>query len=159
MSLQISNDFRTIAIPDDITFLGVEGDKNVKTLDFTMPSQADGIDLSGYDITINFKNIERGRVRKSEGSYVIAAAAVLDGTISFSWQIEERACRYHGDTWFSVSLKNGGSNTFNTQWVSLPVLKKQACRYPSEDVLDGEILNLDMGSAKLLVSSEILTIS
>ena len=59
MSLQIDNDLRTIAIPEDVTFLGVAGDKNVRVLEFTMPSTYGDIDLSDYDIVVNFKNIER----------------------------------------------------------------------------------------------------
>ena len=84
MSLQIDNDLRTIAIPENITFLGVAGDKNVRVLEFTMPSTYGDIDLSEYDIVINYKNIERGRMRKSKGSYAIAGAAALDGTQNIS---------------------------------------------------------------------------
>lgn len=159
MSLQIDNDLRTISIPEDITFLGVAGDKNVRFLEFTMPSTYGDIDLSGYDIVINYKNIERGRMRKSEGSYAIAGAAVLDDTITFAWQIGADPCKYHGDTWFSVSLINGDSNVFNTQWVSLPVLQKQMCRQPAENEAGGETIVIDVGNVTLSVSDENLIIT
>lgn len=159
MSLQIDNDLRTITIPEDVTFLGVAGDKNVRVLEFTMLSAYGNIDLSGYDIVINYKNIERGRMRKSEGSYAIAGAAALDGTITFAWQIGAETCKYHGDTWFSVSLINGGSNIFNTQWVSLPVLQKQMCQHPAENEAGNETIVIDMGNVTLSVNEENLIIA
>lgn len=158
MSLQIDNDLRTIAIPENITFLGVAGDKNVRILEFTMPSAYGNIDLSDYDIVINYKNIERGRMRKSEGSYAIAGTTVLNGSITFAWQIGAEPCKYRGDTWFSVSLVNE-DNVFNTQWVRLPVLQKQMCRKSAENEAGGEIIVIDMGNVTLSVSDENLIIT
>ena len=98
-------------------------------------------------------------MRKREGSYAIAGAAVLDDTITFAWQIGADPCKYHGDTWFSVSLINGDSNVFNTQWISLPVLQKQMCRQPTENAASGETIVIDMGNVTLSVSDENLIIT
>ncbi len=157
-SLIIDNDSRTIAIPEDVICIGVEGDKDVNILEFTMPATYGDMDLSEYDIVIQYENIERGRMHKSEGTCAVLGAAIVDDQITFSWVVGEEACRYHGITRFSVCLINGGNNIFHTRWACLPVLRNQIGRYPTPDKYVGDII-IDLGNVGISVEDEILMIS
>ena len=54
--LVIDNDLRTIIIPSSLQIVGVESDEDVRRLNFQMPKQYGEVDLSEFDIRINFMN-------------------------------------------------------------------------------------------------------
>lgn len=122
-TLVIDNDLRTITIPPSVTSLGVESDADVHRLHFRMPSTYGDIDLSKFNIRINFMNA------KGTGDiYQVKDAATADGSITFSWLVGRSAVAYKGAVRFIVCLKqkdNAGKVTkeFNTTLATLPVLE------------------------------------
>lgn len=120
----IDNDLRTINIPASINNLGVESDDDVLTVQFQMPGTYCGIDLSKFNIRINYLNAA------GEGDYhdVDDAAVQSDGTIRFSWTIGRHAASVVGNVEFNICLKKTDSSgkvlkEFNTTPASLPILK------------------------------------
>ena len=122
----ISDDLRTMTIPDDITLLGVESDDDVNKIAFQMPKEYSGFDLSTFSVRVNFMNAN------GEGDMYIADDVEVDGDdpslMTFTWLVGRTACAYKGDTKFIVCLKkfDDDSNViqeFNTTVYSLPVLE------------------------------------
>ncbi len=118
----IDNKLRTITMPSSIT-LGVESDDDVNRLHFQMPQKLGDVDLSKFDIYINYMNAN------NEGNiYIVEDKAVSGGNITFSWLVGRSATKYKGDTKFIVCMKlcDGRGvvqQEFNTTVVSLKVLE------------------------------------
>lgn len=118
----IDNKLRTITMPSSIT-LGVESDDDVNRLHFQMPQKLGDVDLSKFDIYINYMNAN------NEGNiYIVEDKAVAGGNITFSWLVGRSATKYKGDTKFIVCMKlcDGRGvvqQEFNTTVVSLKVLE------------------------------------
>lgn len=114
---------RKITIPKTISLLGVESDESVQKLKFSMPRHYNGIDLSEYDIRINYENA------KGEGDVSAGADVnVTSDTITFTWIVGRFAVMYEGNVTFVVCLRkiddNGDVvNEFNTTRTTLPVAK------------------------------------
>ena len=98
-TLVIDNDLRTIKIPSSITLLGVESDDDVNTLKFKMPKTYKGIDLSEFEVHVNFRN-----ANGDLGLYIVQDATVDGDNIKFSWIVGRQACAYNGITRFIVCL-------------------------------------------------------
>lgn len=98
-TLVIDNNLRTITIPSSVTLLGVESDDNVNTLKFKMPKTYNGIDLSTFEVHINFRN-----ANGDLGLYIVQDATVDGDNIKFSWVVGRQACAYNGTTRFIVCL-------------------------------------------------------
>jgi len=120
----IDSDLRTIKIPANITNLGVQSDDDVLTVYFQMPGTYCGVNLSEFNIRINYLNAA------GEGDYhdVDDAAVQSDGTIRFSWTIGRHAASVVGTVEFNVCLKKSDSSgnvikEFNTTTASLPILE------------------------------------
>ena len=118
----IDNDMRTITVPEDIRLLGVESDKEVRRLRFRMPATYGEVDLSEFELRINYLNAAgRGDI------YIVKDKETKDGTIEFSWLVGEFATMYKGIVQFIVCAKkiNGSviEKEFNTTRASLPVLE------------------------------------
>lgn len=120
--ITIDNDLRTIIIPASITLLGVVSDENVQTLHFQMPKTYKGLDLSEFDVRINYMNANNvGDV------YAVDDNEVSGENIVFTWTVGRVACMYKGNTKFIVCLKKEDASgnvlkEFNTSLTSLPVL-------------------------------------
>lgn len=115
---------RKIHIPDSITHLGVESDEDVMKLLFDLPRFYGDIDLSEFEININYKNAKGGG-----DVFKVEDIVVGEELISFSWLIGRFATAYAGNVKFSVCLKkydtgesDGIGQEFNTQPEELPVL-------------------------------------
>jgi hypothetical protein len=121
--ITIDSDLRTINIPPTIKLLGVESDKDVRRLNFKMPATYGDIDLSGFDIRINYVNANaRGDV------YEVEDEEVEGDHITFSWLVGRFALQHRGTVRFIVCLRelSGGGDVlreFNTTVASLPVLE------------------------------------
>jgi len=99
-TIVIDSDLRTINIPSTIKLLGVESDKDVKRLYFRMPATYGEVDLSSFDIRINYLNA------KTKGDvYPVTDKAVADGNITFSWLVGKFALQYKGSVKFIVCLR------------------------------------------------------
>lgn len=119
----IDNDLRTIIIPASITLLGVESDENVQTLHFQMPKTYKGLDLSEFDIRINYMN-----ANNVGDTYAVDDSEISGENIVFTWTVGRVACMYKGNTKFIVCLKKKDASgnvlkEFNTSLTSLPVLE------------------------------------
>lgn len=114
---------RKITIPKTISLLGVESDESVQKLKFSMPRHYNNIDLSEYDIRINYENANK------EGDVSPAAdVTVTSDTITFTWIVGRFAVMYEGEVTFVVCLRkiDGDGeivNEFNTTRTTLPVAK------------------------------------
>lgn len=121
--LRISNDLRTIDIPEEVSIIGVENDDDVLRLHFEMPQHYGEFDLSEFLLRVNFINAQK------EGDiYRVADATTRDGHIYFSWLVGRTATRYKGDTTFIVCARKISADglvekEFNTTIASLKVLE------------------------------------
>lgn len=116
---------RTIIIPDSVKHLGVTSDEDVMKVLFELPRFYGDIDLSEFEININYKNA------KGYGDVSPATDITLEpGIITFAWAIDRYVTAYAGKVKFSVCLKNPDTNEsdgigqeLNTQPAELPVLE------------------------------------
>lgn len=121
--LVIDNDLRTITIPKSIKALGVESDDEVHRLQFRMPRMCGDVDLSAFNIRVNYMNAKR------EGDiYVVTDKKILSNSITFSWLVGRNALAYKGNVNFIVCLKESNASgdvlrEFNTTVATLPVLE------------------------------------
>lgn len=122
----INDDLRTMQIPSDIVLLGVESDDDVNKIEFQMPKEYCGFDLSTFEARINYMNAN------GVGDIYIADDLAEDGNdpslMNFSWLVGRNACAYKGDTKFIVCLKKFDEDQnvvqeFNTTVYSLLVLE------------------------------------
>lgn len=120
--LVIDNDLRTIKIPEGVTHLGVECDDDVLGLEFQMPRTYNGIDLSTFDIRINYFN-----ANGDGGADAIKNKTIVNDSITFTWFVSRFASAVKGDVEFNVCLKKLSGTTvvkeFNTTPAKLPILK------------------------------------
>ena len=145
--ITIDNDLRTIIIPASITLLGVESDENVQTLHFQMPKTYKGLDLSEFDVRINYMNANNvGDV------YAVDDNEVSGENIVFTWTVGRVACMYKGNTKFIVCLKKKDVSgnvlkEFNTSLASLPVLEgletTEAVVAENPDIIEQILTRLD----------------
>lgn len=120
--LTISNDLRTITIPESIKNLGVESDEDVNRIHFKMPKTYKDVDLSEFDIRINYINGNDG------DKYIVEDKNISEDYITFSWLVGRNALKIKGATRFIVCLKKTDSEgivqkEFNTTLASLNVLE------------------------------------
>lgn len=143
----IDNDLRKITIPASITLLGVESDENVRTLHFQMPKEYKGLDLSEFDIRINYMN-----ANNVGDLYAVDDNEVSGDNIIFTWTVGRVACMYKGDTKFIVCLKKKDASgnvlkEFNTSLASLPVLERletnEAVVAENPDIIEQILTKID----------------
>lgn len=136
LSVDIST--RTITVPASIKNIGVESDDDVLKLPFTMPRYIGDIDLSTFDMRINYVNA------KGEGDMYIVEDSVVDGdNITFTWLVGRHATAYKGNVSFIVCLRKMDANNivaqeFNTTICSLPVLPG----LETEEAIYGEVYDI-----------------
>lgn len=119
----IDKDLRIMQIPPTLKLLGVESDDSVNRINFCLPREYNGFDLSTFVIRINYMNAN------NEGDvYAVDDAYVQDDNVYFSWLVGRHACEYKGTVKFIVCLKKVDGNAvvtqeFNTTVQKLPVLE------------------------------------
>lgn len=90
---------RQITIPEGLKLVGVEGDEDVTRRKFRMPWAYGEVDLSEFEVRINFRNA------KGEGDIYLVEDLVKDGEeMTFSWLLSRKAMRYKGDIQFIVCM-------------------------------------------------------
>lgn len=110
--LVIDNDLRTISVPKNYVF-GVYNDKDVLAVPFEMPRYYSNIDLSEYDIQINYLNASgTGDIYEVENKTIEA------DKIKFTWLLGRGVFLKEGHVTFVVCLRqlDGDiiANEFNT---------------------------------------------
>lgn len=124
--LVIDWDSRKIIIPSSVTNIGVSSDDKTKRLKFKMPRYYDDLDLSKFEIRVNYMNALMGG-----DMYKVKDITVSEEEIYFNWRIGRFAMVYKGDVRFNVCLKKisgSGENAvveeeLNTEVTKLPVLE------------------------------------
>ena len=118
----VDKDLRTIRIPSSIAIAGVESDDDVNHIPFEMPRYYGAVDLSEFDVTINYVNANGDGDR-----YIVEDLVMNESTIYFEWVVGRLACKYSGTIQFIVCLRkmNGDvvDQEFNSTIASLPVLE------------------------------------
>ena len=119
----IDNDLRTITIPSNIQNVGVESDSDVRRLCFQMPKQYGEVDLSAFDVRVNYLN-----ANKEGDVYVVTDKEVSGDHMTFSWLLSRNAMAYKGTIRFIVCLKKTDDEgvtqqEFNTTVAQLTVLE------------------------------------
>ena len=119
----IDNELRTITIPSNIQNVGVESDEDVRRLRFQMPKQYGEVDLSAFDVRVNYLN-----ANKEGDVYVVTDKEVSGDHMTFSWLLSRNAMAYKGTIRFIVCLKKTDDQgvtqqEFNTTIAQLTVLE------------------------------------
>lgn len=145
--LIIDNDLRTITIPSSAQTVGVESDEDVRRLNFQMPKQYGEVDLSEFNIRINFVNANnQGDV------YAVTDKQVTGDNITFSWLVGRNALAYRGNIRFIVCLKKTDAEgvvqqEFNTTIAQLTVLEgletTEAVVAENPDIIEQILARLD----------------
>lgn len=143
----IDNDLRTITIPSGLQTVGVESDEDVRRLNFRMPKQYGEVDLSEFNIRINFVN-----ANNSGDVYVVTDKAISGDNITFSWLVGRNALAYRGSIRFIVCLKKADAEgvvqqEFNTTIAQLTVLEgletTEAVVAENPDIIEQILVRLD----------------
>lgn len=121
-TLVVDLDTRVINIPDSVTNIGVMSDDGVCVLHFQIPQYYGNIDLSTFEIRVNYVNV------KGEGDvYEVMSREVANSMIYFDWEVGRNAVAYNGEVNFIVCLKDVDENgnvlrELNTTIATLPAL-------------------------------------
>lgn len=106
----IDENLRVISIPPLGVVLGVEGDKDVNTVKFKMVRYYKGIDLSKFEIRINFAN-----ANGDLSYYTVKNLTVTDDTLTFEWLVGYLVTKYKGTVRFAVRMIITDSSTGEVQ--------------------------------------------
>ena len=90
---------RTISIPENLQVVGVESDEDVTRRKFKMPWKYGEVNLSSFNIRINYRNAAGG-----EDVYIVTDMKVTDDVMTFSWLLPRKAMRAKGDILFVVCM-------------------------------------------------------
>lgn len=106
----IDENLRVISIPPLGVVLGVEGDKDVNSAKFKMVRYYKGIDLSKFEIRINFAN-----ANGDLSYYTVKNPTVTDDTLTFEWLVGYLATKYKGTVRFIVRMITTDASTGEVQ--------------------------------------------
>lgn len=106
----IDENLRVISIPPLGVVLGVEGDKDVNSAKFKMVRYYKGIDLSKFEIRINFAN-----ANGDLSYYTVKNPTVTDDTLTFEWLVGYLVTKYKGTVRFLVRMITTDASTGEVQ--------------------------------------------
>lgn len=106
----IDENLRVISIPQLGVVLGVEGDKDINSAKFKMVRYYKGIDLSKFEIRINFAN-----ANGDLSYYTVKNPTVTDDTLTFEWLVGYLVTKYKGTVRFVVRMIITDSSTGEVQ--------------------------------------------
>ena len=121
---KIDLDTRAVKMPAG-EVIGVYHDKDVNRLTFEVPAAYKGIDLTEYQISINYVNEEEQKDVYYIENCILSGDA---GTITFDWLVGATACAMPGTVGFTVCFKKLDSegniiNEINTKLTRMKVLE------------------------------------
>ena len=125
---KIDLDTRAVQVPTG-EVIGVYHDKDVNRLTFEVPATYKGIDLTGYQISINYMNEEEQKdVYIVEDMLVTMNMNNQPESIQFSWLVGATACAVPGNIEFTICFKKLDSegniiNEINTKLTRMKVLE------------------------------------
>lgn len=106
----IDENLRIISIPPLGVVLGVEGDKDVNSAKFKIVRYYKGLDLSKFEIRINFAN-----ANGDLSYYTVKNLMVTDDTLTFEWLVGHLVTQYKGTVRFVVRMIMTDSSTGEVQ--------------------------------------------
>lgn len=106
----IDENLRIISIPPLGVVLGVEGDKDVNSAKFKIVRYYKGLDLSKFEIRINFAN-----ANGDLSYYTVKNLTVTDDTLTFEWLVGYLVTKYKGTVRFVVRMIMTDSSTGEVQ--------------------------------------------
>lgn len=109
---------RVITIPEEYQIAGVMADNCTKRIYFKIPRYSQDVDLSTFDIFINYMN-----ANGESDKYICEDKVIDDIYITFSWNVGEFATKYKGDIRFIICLINGAGEHWNTTLATIKVLE------------------------------------
>ena len=115
----INPDTRLITVPETLVIGGVESDKNSERIKFSCPKVVgDNLDLSEFQIRINFRNISATIPPIIVKDQYICEDVTVDGdNISFSWLIGRNAAKNRGILQFIVcAVKVNSDSEILIEW-------------------------------------------
>lgn len=95
----IDENMRTVTVPPEGVVLGVTGDKDVNRINFKMVRFYDGLDLSTFQIRINYVN-----ANGDANYYQVTDTTIEDDYILFTWLVSSDAAAYKGTVSFAARL-------------------------------------------------------
>lgn len=125
---KIDLDTRAVMVPPG-EVIGVYHDKDVNRLTFEVPAIYKGIDLTRYQISINYINEEEQKdVYQVEDMLVTMNMNNQPESIRFSWLVGATACAVPGNVGFTICFKTLDSegnilNEINTKLTRMKVLE------------------------------------
>lgn len=98
--LVISEDLRTVSVPEGQRVLGVYNDADVRRVWFDCPRYCDGADMSGFSASVVYTN-----AREERNRYVVSDLAASGDRMAFSWLAGRDAFLSPGEVTVSVCLR------------------------------------------------------
>ena len=99
---EIDMNTRAVKVPAG-EVIGVYHDKDVNRLTFEVPAMYKGIDLTGYQVSINYMNEEEQKdVYLVEDMLVTMNMNNQPESIRFSWLVGATACAVPGNVCFTI---------------------------------------------------------
>ena len=154
---KIDLDTRAVQVPAG-EVIGVYHDKDVNRLTFEVPGIYKGIDLTGYQISINYMNDEEQKdVYLVEDTLVTMNMNNKPESIRFSWLVGATACAVPGTVGFTICFKkldDDGNilNEINTKLTRMKVL--EGCEAVEDEIEERYMTDLagqlykEMGKVK-----------
>ena len=103
---------RVITVPASLSVFGTESDEKTNRIPFRCPRVVgDNVDLSNFQICINFRNAN------SEKDRYIVEDMMIDGDeITFSWSLSRKVTKYKGRVSFIVCALNVREGNIVNEW-------------------------------------------
>ena len=125
---KIDLDTRAVLVPAG-EVIGVYHDKDVNRLTFEAPARYKGIDLTDYQISINYVNAEEQKDRYIVDKVIVSMdASDAPVSLTFDWLVGATVCAMPGTVGFTICFKKLDSegnilNEINTKLTRMKVLE------------------------------------
>ena len=102
----IDTNLRRINIPDGANIFGVAGDIEVKCISFEMPRYYNGIDMSEFNIFVDYENAkgDRNYYKVVDIKTNSAMTQQSSDNITFTWLLESDVTAYQGTVVFAIRM-------------------------------------------------------
>lgn len=103
---------RVITVPASLSVFGTESDEKTNRIPFRCPRVVgDNVDLSNFQICINFRNANSEKDR-----YIVEDMTIDGDDITFSWSLSRKVTKYKGRVSFIVCALNVREGNIVNEW-------------------------------------------